>query len=608
MSLQDQSSSSESDEPDDEIKQLLIYPPVMGGIPITIDDYKCLAKNQVLSGAVIDFYLKYLYYEVLNKEQRKKTFILTSSLYKNLARQSRKINKKMYSSYDWDTSIRAVEIRYLRTRKWMQYVNIFEKDFVIIPINEDNHWFMIVICYPRLIEAAASLQLHRAFTEIWKSMLSSSSSSSSPEPSEGSTVGNREPVSFEMDQPRKRCNASLCRSRKRPRNYAHNRVFDRRVRRKEREKVARVINSGPPLIPLKPSEQPVILVFDSKAGVPRKNVLKNVRLFLTGEYLTNTKMHKRLVFDKYNFRSHTPQVPQQSRDSDSGLYALQYMEHFFKDPIQNYNTPINLSKWFDETTVMRKRLEIATIIKEMLRRYNWDPTIELPVLQFPTIHEPGVAREAEFEWLTTEDQPCVSGTGGLGMHCYTVDDQAGVSGTGGSGMKWIEMEPQPSVSGVSDKEKNFIEIEVPASSAYVMDEGMIPIKIEPIENSDANSEEKLKDKEVAQIMRRSYVMDENVIIIDEEEDNSHGELDKGMIPIKIEPIENSDANSEEKLMDEEVAQIMRRSYEMDEKDIKIEQEDELADEEIVYENMTVLKIERVENSDSDDEQTIPNDE
>ncbi|XP_072931271.1 sentrin-specific protease 7-like isoform X8 [Epargyreus clarus] len=551
MSLQDQSSSSESDEPDDEIKQLLIYPPVMGGIPITIDDYKCLAKNQVLSGAVIDFYLKYLYYEVLNKEQRKKTFILTSSLYKNLARQSRKINKKMYSSYDWDTSIRAVEIRYLRTRKWMQYVNIFEKDFVIIPINEDNHWFMIVICYPRLIEAAASLQLHRAFTEIWKSMLSSSSSSSSPEPSEGSTVGNREPVSFEMDQPRKRCNASLCRSRKRPRNYAHNRVFDRRVRRKEREKVARVINSGPPLIPLKPSEQPVILVFDSKAGVPRKNVLKNVRLFLTGEYLTNTKMHKRLVFDKYNFRSHTPQVPQQSRDSDSGLYALQYMEHFFKDPIQNYNTPINLSKWFDETTVMRKRLEIATIIKEMLRRYNWDPTIELPVLQFPTIHEPGVAREAEFEWLTTEDQPCVSGTGGLGMHCYTVDDQAGVSGTGGSGMKWIEMEPQPSVSGVSDKEKNFIEIEVPASSAYVMDE--------------------------------------NVIIIDEEEDNSHGELDK-------------------KLMDEEVAQIMRRSYEMDEKDIKIEQEDELADEEIVYENMTVLKIERVENSDSDDEQTIPNDE
>lgn len=33
-------------------------------------------------------------------------------------------------------------------RTWTRKVNLFEKDFVVIPINENLHWFLAIICHP----------------------------------------------------------------------------------------------------------------------------------------------------------------------------------------------------------------------------------------------------------------------------------------------------------------------------------------------------------------------------------------------------------------------------------------------------------------------------
>ena len=29
-------------------------------------------------------------------------------------------------------------------------MNLFEKDFIIIPINEQSHWFLAIVCFPQL--------------------------------------------------------------------------------------------------------------------------------------------------------------------------------------------------------------------------------------------------------------------------------------------------------------------------------------------------------------------------------------------------------------------------------------------------------------------------
>lgn len=54
------------------------------------------------------------------------------------------------NQYEVDPNLTAAEKRHFRVKKWTKNVNIFEKDFVIIPINENMHWFLAIICFPGL--------------------------------------------------------------------------------------------------------------------------------------------------------------------------------------------------------------------------------------------------------------------------------------------------------------------------------------------------------------------------------------------------------------------------------------------------------------------------
>ncbi|RWW88680.1 hypothetical protein BHE74_00002429 [Ensete ventricosum] len=37
---------------------------------------------------------------------------------------------------------------FLRVRKWTRKVNIFEKDYIFIPVNFNLHWSLLIICHP----------------------------------------------------------------------------------------------------------------------------------------------------------------------------------------------------------------------------------------------------------------------------------------------------------------------------------------------------------------------------------------------------------------------------------------------------------------------------
>lgn len=75
-----------------DIKQLLIYPPGKGGLPINTEDYLCLAQDQFLNDVIIDFYLKYL---VLNmsKEQQEKVHVFSTFFYKRLTTKPLKASR-----------------------------------------------------------------------------------------------------------------------------------------------------------------------------------------------------------------------------------------------------------------------------------------------------------------------------------------------------------------------------------------------------------------------------------------------------------------------------------------------------------------------------------
>jgi Ulp1 family protease len=42
-----------------------------------------------------------------------------------------------------------------RVRKWTSRVDLFQKDFIIIPVNQSLHWTLAIVCYPGEAERAA---------------------------------------------------------------------------------------------------------------------------------------------------------------------------------------------------------------------------------------------------------------------------------------------------------------------------------------------------------------------------------------------------------------------------------------------------------------------
>ena len=47
-----------------------------------------------------------------------------------------------------DPNLSAADKRYERVKRWTKKTNLFEKDFIVVPINEHSHWFVAVICFP----------------------------------------------------------------------------------------------------------------------------------------------------------------------------------------------------------------------------------------------------------------------------------------------------------------------------------------------------------------------------------------------------------------------------------------------------------------------------
>lgn len=53
----------------------------------------------------------------------------------------------------------------------------------------------------------------------------------------------------------------------------------------------------------------------------------------------------------------------------------------------DYSLPIKqLSNWFDEIVVTRKREEISELLKVLMHKYNPDSHLALPDITFPTLN------------------------------------------------------------------------------------------------------------------------------------------------------------------------------------------------------------------------------
>ncbi|CAL4894156.1 unnamed protein product [Urochloa decumbens] len=111
-------------------------------ISISKTDAERLLPETFLNDTLIDFYIKHLSTRIESTKKHRYHFF-NSFFFRKLA------------DLDKDQG-RAPEGRaaFLRVRKWTRKINVFEKDFLFIPVNFNLHWSLIVICYPGEVVAS----------------------------------------------------------------------------------------------------------------------------------------------------------------------------------------------------------------------------------------------------------------------------------------------------------------------------------------------------------------------------------------------------------------------------------------------------------------------
>lgn len=112
------------------VEKLIVYPPppAKGGISVTNEDLHCLSEGEFLNDVIIDFYLKYLVLEKLKKEEADRIHIFSSFFYKRLNQRERRNSET--------TNLSIQQKRHGRVKTWTRHVDIFEKDFIFVPLNE----------------------------------------------------------------------------------------------------------------------------------------------------------------------------------------------------------------------------------------------------------------------------------------------------------------------------------------------------------------------------------------------------------------------------------------------------------------------------------------
>ncbi|XP_023286451.1 uncharacterized protein LOC111673043 isoform X1 [Seriola lalandi dorsalis] len=320
-------------------------PPLKGGITVTMEDLQCLDSGQFLNDVIIDFYLKYLLQNV-SAAVAERSHVFSSFFYKQLTRRDN-------ASEGGTSDSCQRQRRHQRVKTWTRHVDIFQKDFLFVPVNQEAHWYLVVICFPGLNEPKL---------EAWTGL------DPKAEKSHGGTDESQ-------DQDDSQGSKSPNDNTETPPTLNHSDNVNT-----ETEKAQEESTKDPPPVRVNCTEKtfqekavckrPCILIMDSLKISLHERVFKLLREYLQSEW--EVRRGSSRDFGPDQMKSSHCQVPLQDNSSDCGLYLLQYVESFLKDPVVHFALPLNLQRWFPRQKVRRKRDEIRDLVLNLYRQQNLD--------------------------------------------------------------------------------------------------------------------------------------------------------------------------------------------------------------------------------------------
>ncbi|XP_016330927.1 sentrin-specific protease 6 isoform X5 [Sinocyclocheilus anshuiensis] len=328
--------------PKQDIKKLVVYPPppAKGGITITEDDLNCLEEGEFLNDVIIDFYLRYLVCEQQEKEDASKCHVFSSFFFKRLT-------QKDHRRLPGTTDLSIQERRHSRVKTWTRSVDLFEKEFIFVPINQMAHWYLAVICFPAKISQTSGLDLQ---LNGRRNSVEYLCDQSPPNPMSLFYFPESSKQLSRWSQSIDKLDQSFC-------FLSDDEAEDDDQTVKNRS----VLNSDSNV-----SKQPCILIMDSLTCSGRSSVVQILQEYLQEEW--KVKMGSEQSFGNGVMDGWSPIVPKQDNYTDCGIFLLQYVESFLKDPPQSFHHSMDLNGWFSQRTVKRKRRQIKRLILSLHRQ------------------------------------------------------------------------------------------------------------------------------------------------------------------------------------------------------------------------------------------------
>ncbi|GAB1202314.1 hypothetical protein APSETT445_000926 [Aspergillus pseudonomiae] len=361
--VEDDGSQPKAEEKDKKWHKPLVYPR-FGKKKAEVDaqDRERLRDNEFLNDNLIGFYIRFLedHLERTNKEVAKRVYFFNSYFFATLTNAKGRRN-----------------INYEGVQKWTRAVDIFGFDYIVVPINENAHWYVAIICnLPNLPGIADKNTENRQPSECDKDSSAAPESEGreipeTPEPIEELPAGkpvtandnrNSQPA---KDEATRQSFETMSLSDKEeledrapdlpPTEWPEqeeNLIFSPAkfsspaAKAESTEKASVVgtselaasLNKGSKKKKAKPSgksggakfdiRQAAIITFDS-LDLSRSPTISNLRDYLYEE----AKSKRGIEIDRSLIRGMRARaIPLQSNYSDCGLYLLAYIEKFVQDP------------------------------------------------------------------------------------------------------------------------------------------------------------------------------------------------------------------------------------------------------------------------------------
>ncbi len=284
--------------------QTLVYP-ATGRNRASVDkeDIPRLDEGEFLNDNLISFYLRYL--QTNMERERPEVFnrlhIFSTFFFEKLTSSKGGIN------YDG-------------VKSWTAKLDLFSYDYIVVPVNENAHWYLAVICNtPKLLDMVEE------------------DSSPAPIPTDALGRPKAEPTIMTTVE-REMSDISLeddAATRRSSRQLSHSRLRSSGPPSSPPAKTAPAAASSPartmqgPRAPSRRSDasQPRIVTLDS-LGSPHSATCRVLKEYLVEEAKDKKKIDLVAVPGGMKARG----IPEQMNFCDCGIFVLGYMEEFLKDP------------------------------------------------------------------------------------------------------------------------------------------------------------------------------------------------------------------------------------------------------------------------------------